>query len=196
MNLPNKITFCRIVLTVIILGILLFPFDAVGLSLPNLFINESIVVDIRYLIVGVIFVIAIITDSIDGKLARKYEMETTVGKVMDDIADKVLVNSTLIVLTTCGFISSIIPLVVVITDIVNYSLKLGCIGVEIKCSNITKKIRNIFMYSGIVLTLFYNLPFELINFRVADVLLMIASVLSIVITLQHYEKCKKHLKMQ
>lgn len=196
MNLPNKITFCRIVLTIIILGILLFPFDAVGLSLPNLFINESIVVDIRYLVVGVIFLIAIITDIIDGKIARKYEMETTIGKVMDDIADKVLINSTLIVLSTCGFISSIIPLVVVITDIINYSLKLGCSGVEIKCSKITKKIKNIFMHAGVVLTLFYNLPFELINFRVADVLLMIASVLSIVVTLQYYEKSKKHIKMQ
>ena len=66
MNVPNKITFCRILLTIIILGILLFPFDAVGLSLPSLFINESIVVDIRYLVVGVIFLIAIITDIIEA----------------------------------------------------------------------------------------------------------------------------------
>ena len=196
MNLPNKITFCRIILTIIILSILLFPFDAVGISLPSLFINESIVVELRYLIVGVLFIAAIITDSIDGKIARKYQLETVAGKVMDDIADKVLIDSTLIVLSTCGFISVIIPLVVIITDIINYSLKLGCNGQEIKYNVSIKKIKNFFMNLGVVLTLFYNLPFELINFRVADVLLMISSVLCIVITMQYIENSKKYIKMQ
>lgn len=196
MNLPNKITFGRIILTVIIIGILLFPFDAVGIDLPSLFINESIVVDIRYLTVGILFFIAIISDSIDGKLARKYQMETTVGKIMDDIADKTLINSVLIVLSTCGFVSSIIPLVSIITDIINYSLQAGCIGEEIKFNRTIKKIRNFFMNMGVLLTLFYNLPFELINFRVADVLLMIASVLSIVNTIQYIDNGKKYIKMQ
>ena len=196
MNLPNKITFGRIILTVIIIGILLFPFDAVGIDLPSLFINESIVVDIRYLIVGILFFIAIISDSIDGKLARKYQMETTIGKIMDDIADKTLMNSVLIVLSICGFISSIIPLVSIITDIINYSLQVGCAGEEIKFNRNIKKIRNFFMNMGVLLTLFYNLPFELINFRVADVLLMIASVLSIVNTIQYIDNGKKYIKMQ
>lgn len=196
MNLPNKITFGRIILTVIIIGILLFPFDAVGIDLPSLFINESIVVDIRYLTVGILFFIAIISDSIDGKLARKYQMETTVGKIMDDIADKTLINSVLIVLSTCGFVSSIIPLVSIITDIINYSLQAGCVGEEIKFNRTIKKIRNFFMNMGVLLTLFYNLPFELINFRVADVLLMIASVLSIVNTIQYIDNGKKYIKMQ
>lgn len=196
MNLPNKITFSRIILTILIIGILLFPFDAVGISLPSLFINEAIVVEIKYLIVGVLFIIATISDVIDGKLARKYNMETNIGKVMDDIADKLLINLVLIVLSICGFISSAITIVVVATDIINYSLKLGSNGNEIKCSKIVKKIKNLFMNIGIVLTLFYNLPFELINFRVSDVVLMVSAVLCIVITLQYYETSKKYLKMQ
>ena len=196
MNLPNKITFSRIILTIIIIITLLFPFDAVGISLPSLFINESIVVEVKYLIVGVLFMIAAISDVIDGKLARKYNLETNIGKVMDDIADKLLVDLTLIVLSTCGFISSTIAIVVIATDIINYALKLGSNGNEIKCNNIVKKIKNFFINFGIVLTLFYNLPFELINFKVSDVMLMIASVLCIVITLQYYENGKKYIKMQ
>ena len=163
MNLPNKITFSRIILTIIIIGILLFPFDAVGISLPSLFINESIVVEIKYLIVGILFVIASVSDIIDGRLARKYSMETNVGKVMDDIADKLLIDLVLIVLSTCGFISSVIAITIIATDIINYAFKLGCNGNEIKCNITIKKIKNIFMNVGIVLTLFYNLPFELIN---------------------------------
>lgn len=196
MNLPNKITFSRIILTIIIIIALLFPFDAVGISLPSLFINESIVVEVKYLIVGILFMIAAISDVIDGKLARKYNLETNVGKVMDDIADKLLVDLTLIVLSTCGFISSTIAIVIIATDIINYALKFGSNGNEIKCNNIVKKIKNFFINFGIVLTLFYNLPFELINFKVSDVMLMIASVLCIVITLQYYETSKKYIKMQ
>ncbi len=196
MNLPNKITFSRIILTIIIIIALLFPFDAVGISLPSLFINESIVVEVKYLIVGILFMIAAISDVIDGKLARKYDLETNIGKVMDDIADKLLVDLTLIVLSTCGFISSTIAIVIIATDIINYALKLGSNGNEIKCNNIVKKIKNLFINFGIVLTLFYNLPFELINFKVSDVMLMIASVLCIVITLQYYETSKKYIKMQ
>lgn len=196
MNLPNKITFSRIILTIIIIITLLFPFDAVGISLPSLFINESIVVEVKYLFVGILFMIAAISDIIDGKLARKYNLETNIGKVMDDIADKLLVDLTLIVLSTCGFISSTIAIVVVATDIINYSLKLGSNGNEIKCNNTVKKIKNFFINFGIVLTLFYNLPFELINFKVSDVMLMIASVLCIVTTLQYYENSRKYIKIQ
>lgn len=196
MNLPNKITLSRIFLTIIILIFLLFPFDAVGISLPNLYINETLVVDIKYMIVGLLFIIAIITDTIDGNLARKYKMETVVGAVMDDIADKVLIDSILIELSTCGFISSIIPLIIINTDIINYSLKVGCSSQENKYNNSIKKMRNFFMYFGIMLTLFYNLPFELINLRIADSLLVISSILSIVMTLQNIEISKKFLKMQ
>ena len=195
MNLPNKITFGRIILTAVILVILLFPFEAVGISLPNLFINESIVIDIRYFIAGFLFLLAVISDIIDGKLARKYEMETISGKIMDDIADRVLVDSTLIVLSVNGFISSIIPLVVVTTEVINNSIQKNCIE-DIKIKRSIQKIQKLFIHTGIILTLFYNLPFELVNFKVSDVLLMISSVLCIVISIQYVTNSKKYLKMQ
>lgn len=192
MNLPNKITLSRIILAIIILFILLFPFDTVGITFPSLFINESIVVDIKYIIVGILFIIALITDNIDGKIARKLNMETNIGKIMDDIADKVLVDTLLIVLATSGFVSTIIAVIVVAMDIIIYSLKLGTENRQINMKNLNN-IRNIFIDVGLVLTLFYNLPFELINFRVADVLLMIGTVISIVITIQTYEQTKKYI---
>lgn len=196
MNLPNKVTFSRIILTIMILIVLLFPFDAVGISLPSLYINETIVIDIKYIIAGLLFIVAVITDIIDGKLARKYQMETVGGAVMDDIADNVLVDSILIQLTACGFITSIIPLVVIITDIINYSLKNGCKEITIEWKTSVKKIRNMFMYFGILLTLLYNLPFELINLKISDSMLLIATILSVVIVIQNFEKSKKYLKMQ
>ena len=56
MNLPNKLTLSRIVIAIIIIMLLLFPFDAMGISLPKIFVNETIVIDTKYIIAGVLFV--------------------------------------------------------------------------------------------------------------------------------------------
>ena len=79
MNLPNKITFSRILLSFLIIIILLFPFDASGIELPKLFIDESIVIDLKYIVAGVLFIVASLTDFVDGRLARKYNMVTDLG---------------------------------------------------------------------------------------------------------------------
>lgn len=187
MNLPNKITISRIILSVIIIFILLFPFDATGLALPKLFINESIVVDLKYIIAGILFIIASLTDFVDGYIARKYNMITDFGKMMDAIADKVLVNSVLIILSASGFISPIIPVVIIMRDTVVNSIKMiagnkGQVVAAIKSG----KLKTACLMTGITLTLFYNLPFELWNLKISDALLIIASVLSIISGIEYY----------
>ena len=112
MNLPNKLTILRIFLSVIIIIFLVFPFQSAGINIPQLFINERIVVDVKYLIAGVLFIIASLTDFLDGYLARKNHMVTDFGKLMDAIADKMLVNSVLIILSASGFIHPIIPIII------------------------------------------------------------------------------------
>lgn len=191
MNLPNKITMSRIFLSILIIVILLFPIDALGLSLPKLFINEKIVVDVKYLIAGVLFIIASLTDFVDGYLARKNNLVTDFGKMIDAIADKVLVNSILIILASSGFISPIIAVVVVVRDIVVDSIKMvagskGHVVAAIK----TGKIKTACLMTGIVLSLFYNLPFELINLRISDALLIIAAILSIISGIEYYNMNK------
>ena len=66
MKIPDKISFSRIIIAVIIMIILLFPFDSAGITTYKIFINETIVVDIKYLIVAALFIIASITDFLDG----------------------------------------------------------------------------------------------------------------------------------
>lgn len=194
MNLPNKITFSRIILSFVIIIILLFPFDAAGFELPKLFIDESIVIDLKYIIAGVLFIIASLTDFVDGKLARKKNMVTDLGKMLDAIADKVLVNSVLIILAASGFISPIIPVVIVVRDSIVNSIKMvaGSKG-EVVAAIKSGKFKTACLMSGIVLTLFYNLPFELFNIRVSDALLIIACVLSIVSAIQYYQMNKKYI---
>lgn len=194
MNLPNKITLSRIFLAFFIIILLLFPFDAAGISIPKLFINETIVIDITYIIAGILFIIASLTDFLDGYIARKYNLVTDFGKMIDAIADKVLVNPILIILAAKGFISPIIPVVIVCRDSVVNSIKMiaGNKGNVVAAIG-AGKLKTACLMVGIVLTLFYNLPFELSNLKVADALLIIACVLSIISACQYYVMNKKFI---
>ena len=111
MNLPNKLTIARIVMSIIIIVLLLggdYIGDLFNFEIPKLFINETIVVDLKYIISGFLFIAASLTDFLDGYIARKYNLITDFGKLMDAIADKILVNSVLIILSAQGFIHPII----------------------------------------------------------------------------------------
>lgn len=190
MNLPNKITIVRIILSILIIIILLggsYTVSIFGFEIPKLFINETIVVDLKYVIAGVLFMIASITDFLDGYMARKYNLITNFGKLVDAIADKILVNSVLIILASQGFIHPIIPVVIIIRDSIVNSIKMlaasnGKVVAAIKLG----KLKTACLMVGIVLTLFYNLPFELYNISVAKVLLFIATILSIISGIQYY----------
>lgn len=192
MSLPNKITSLRIFMTVLIVLILIFPFDAVGLTATKLFINESIVIDVKYFIAGALFILASLTDFLDGYIARKYNMITDLGKMLDAIADKFLVNSVLIILASQGLIHPIIPVIVVTRDTVVDIIKM-IVGSkkEVVAAIKSGKFKTAFLMLGIVLTLFNNLPFELYNIKVSDVLLIIATVLSVYSGMQYYQMNKK-----
>ncbi|HPF83223.1 MAG TPA: CDP-diacylglycerol--glycerol-3-phosphate 3-phosphatidyltransferase [Bacilli bacterium] len=192
MNLANKITIGRIILTVIIIGLLIFPFNSVGISFPVLFINEQLPISSKNIIVGVLFIIASLTDFLDGYVARKYNMVTDFGKMVDAIADKMLVNSVIIILASTGAINVIIPVVIVVRDIVVDTIKMiaGSKGKVIAAIK-SGKIKTACLMVGVTLTLFDNLPFELINIRVADILLVVATVMAIVSGVQYYQMNKK-----
>ena len=196
MNLPNKLTISRVIMAILIIVILLggdYIGDIFGFEIPKLFINEKIVVDLKYIISGFLFIAASLTDFLDGYIARKYNLITDFGKLVDAIADKVLVNSVLIILSAQGFIHPIIPVVVILRDTVVNSIKMlaaskGKVVAAIKSG----KLKTACLMVGIVLTLFYNLPFEVWGISVGKVLLLIATVLSITSGIQYYS-LNKHL---
>lgn len=194
MNVPNKITVCRILLAILLLVLMIFPLNRIGLSFPEIVVNEKIIIDSKYLICGVIFLIASLTDFLDGHLARKYNLVTDLGKVMDAIADKILVNGVLIILAVEGYISVIVPVVIVSRDIIVDSIKMvagqknGAVG-----ASMAGKIKTTFMMTGITLLFFYDLPFSLLNLNVSKYLILIATLLSIISGVQYYNKNKKYL---
>ena len=97
MNLPTKITFSRIIATVLLI-IALFVLSLIDCLSTPLLGNTRI--NLIFLILFIFFVIASYTDHLDGKLARKNNQVTDLGKFLDPVADKLLVNTMLIFL--CG----------------------------------------------------------------------------------------------
>ena len=109
MNLPNRLTILRIVLVpmMLIVGIIdrivEIPGDILGISSA-------------FIIMGVIFIIASITDKLDGTIARKTNQITTFGKFLDPIADKILVLTAMMIFVEYGKMPAWIPVIVMFRE--------------------------------------------------------------------------------
>lgn len=185
MNLPTKLTVLRIVLSVLLMGILLFPFDLMGIEIP--IVRTIIDIDMRYIVAGVIFIVASLTDFLDGYLARKYDLVTDRGKMLDAIADKILVNPILIIFSAEGLLHPIVPVIVVTRDIVVNTIKMeaaakGKVVAAIKSG----KLKTASMMIGMVLLFFSNMPFEYLGIRVDLFFIYFATIMSLVSMIQYY----------
>lgn len=194
MNTANKITISRIILSIIILIILLFPWHQAGVKLPVYEINGNILVELKYLIAGGLFIIASITDFIDGYIARKYNMVTDFGKMIDAISDKILTNTLIVVLACDNLVHPVIAVIIIARDIVVDSIKMliGNKGKAVAAIGIAK-LKTATLMVGLTLKLFYDLPFSLFVNGVSDVLLIIAAVLSIVSGAKYFIMAKEYI---
>ena len=102
MNLPNKLTILRVILIPFFVVFMLF--DITGAA------DKWIAL--------VIFCVASLTDMLDGKIARKYSLVTNVGKFMDPLADKLLVCTALICLTSMNRLNVIVVLVIIAREFI------------------------------------------------------------------------------
>ena len=194
MNTPTKITVVRLILTAVILLLLWDAFfSLIGFNFPKNNVN-GVLVQLNYIIAGVIFIIASLTDFLDGYLARKNNQVTDLGKMLDAIADKVLVSPVLIVLAANGFIPTVIPVIYITRDIVVDAIKMQAASKgKVQAAIKSGKYKTASMMVGICLVFFYNIPFEFININVALGLLYLACILSIVSAVEYYKINKELL---
>ncbi len=147
MNLPNKLTIMRLFLTIIfvIFYMLSIPYDEMS--------------SFRILSL-IVFVIASLTDALDGYIARKYNLITSFGKLLDPLADKVLVVCALLCLLVTKEVPLIGVLVVVIREFSISSIRLVATekGIVIAASKMGK-IKTISQMISIILILakFYDI---------------------------------------
>ena len=114
-------------------------------------------------------------------------MVTDFGRMVDAVSDKLLTNTVLVILACDGMISPIIAVVIIARDIFVDSIKMvmGNKGKAVAAIKVAK-FKTASLMVGIILTLFYNMPFELINLRVSDFMLVLAAILSVISGVKYY----------
>ncbi|MBR4351432.1 MAG: CDP-diacylglycerol--glycerol-3-phosphate 3-phosphatidyltransferase [Bacilli bacterium] len=193
-KLPNTLTVIRLILAVIVIVLILFPYDMIGFNFPKYLINGLAVLDVKLAICAVLFVVASITDFLDGHIARKYNYVSNFGKLMDPIADKMLTNSLLIILAGEGFIPTIIPVIIISRDIVVDGVRMLLTEKgEVLPAGKLGKFKTAFLMIGITLKLVGNLPFSLWNLPIADFLIIAATLLSVISGIQYFNGAKKFI---
>ena len=179
MNLPNKLTIMRVILIPFFVFFLLSPyFPAYG----------------NYIAVA-IFIVASLTDMLDGKIARKYNLVTNFGKFMDPLADKLLVCSAMICLIELDRLAAWIVIVIIAREFIisGYRLVASDNGVVIAASYWGKFKTTFQMLMVIVLILDIQMPFFQI---LGTVLTYVALILTVVSLIDYIVKNKDVLKDQ
>ncbi|MFE6078147.1 CDP-diacylglycerol--glycerol-3-phosphate 3-phosphatidyltransferase [Paenibacillus sp. NPDC057886] len=173
MNLANKITLARMAL--IPLFMLCF------ISLPSWIQESSELIrflDQHGLVIGVIiFVLAAGTDKLDGYVARKYNQITNLGKLLDPLADKLLISVALIMMVQEDLIGSWIAVIIIGREIVITALRMIATeqGIALAADRYGK-IKMVLQVAAIIAVLLNNVPFSLLtNVRVDMILLWLAA---------------------
>ena len=180
MNLPNKLAILRIILVI--------PF-VIFLSLAlEVSDNTAVSVTMR-IFAAIIFVGASVTDYYDGKIARKYNLITNLGKLLDPLADKILVISALVTLAKFSQISLWFVIVIIFRELMITGLRsiVAAEGAVIAAESLGKWKTATQM---VALTLIILIPF---SFTVNNVLLLIPLILTVVSGIEYVIKCKNVL---
>ena len=188
MNLPNKLTVLRICLVPFVVGIY------VCVS-PEMCVLDSVSgLSLRNVIVLIIFAVASITDYLDGMLARKNNWVTSFGKFADPIADKLLVNTVLILLVSTKEISVIPVLLMIARDLVVDGLRMSAAkSGEVVSAGWWGKVKTVLQMFAIICTLLCNWPFAYLHIPVATILLWAATFASLYSGWIYFQKLKKYV---
>ena len=192
MNLPTKLTLSRIVIVVVML-VGLFTCDilyvAGVLTMPMIG-----PINLAYFISFFLFIIASLTDMLDGKIARKYNLVTDMGKFLDPVADKLLVNLTLIYLALPHFgldKQATIPLFCVIImigrDLIIDAFRMVASSKgSVVAANIFGKLKTVFQMVAIPMVLLNSWPFAYFDagwsnyLRVCNIAIYVATAMSLI----------------
>ncbi len=186
MNLPNKLTIFRVILIPFFVFFLLT--DVLGAGGDYLAL--------------VIFIVASLTDMLDGKIARKYNLVTNFGKFMDPLADKLLVCSAMICLVDLRLLPSWIVIIIIAREFIISGFRLIAAEHQIViAASMWGKFKTTFQMAMIILIILnINVDFYIAGIGVVHVLALIATYVALVLTIisliDYLNKNKAVLKEQ
>ena len=190
MNLPNKLSLFRILLVPIAVLVYLFPYGTFGIEVIEFevgFVSLSIV-DLAVLL---IFATASFTDFLDGYIARKYELITSLGKFLDPIADKLLVNTMFILFAVKGVVPAVPIIIMVARDTIVDGLRMNASAKgKVVAAGYLGKVKTVLQMVTIIFVLLNNLPFELMHLPVTTFLLWLATIVSVLSGYSYFMQLK------
>lgn len=197
MNLPNKLTILRILLVPVMV---IIPF--LGIK------GEILGIGIDFWIMNLIFIIASITDKLDGHIARSRNLVTNFGKFLDPIADKILVLSAMLILVEKQMLPAWIPIIVLTREFVVSAYRLIAVeqGGKVIAASVWGKLKTVTQMIAIILAfiningtnIFFNFvkgglnPLEL-TINIATSVMFLISVIATIFSGWDYIKGGKDL---
>lgn len=177
MNLANKLTLVRIILVPVFMFVLLTK--------------------IRYgqFIAAGIFILAAITDGLDGYIARKHNQVTKLGKLMDPLADKLLVTAALVSLVEMRQLAAWVAFIIIGREFLVTGIRAvaAAEGIVISASKLGK-YKTVAQIIAIVATMINNFPFEMINFPFQSIAMIVAVFFTIVSGVDYFMKASPLIK--
>lgn len=168
MNLPNKLTTLRMLLVPVFIIVYLL-----GYEIPSL----------------IIFAIASFTDFLDGYLARKYNLISNYGKIMDPLADKLLVTAALVCMVQTGIVPAWMVIVILAREFAITGLRaVAASEGTVIAAAWSGKIKTVTQMIAIIFLLLDNWPFSLFNMPFANIMLWVAVIMTIYSGLEYMIK--------
>ena len=192
MNLPNKLTLLRIFIVPIIVIIPFFRFlnETILFTIDNTF--SITYFSLANLLVLVFFAIASFTDYLDGHLARKNSQVTDFGKLMDPLADKILVVATLIVLLEWGRMYGWVIIIIVAREfLVSGIRQLGAAKGQVIAASYFGKAKTVTQMITIIFLLVFAPGFNSVTGIVGFVLIVLSTILTVASGLDYVIKNRK-----
>ncbi|MGE5638848.1 MAG: CDP-diacylglycerol--glycerol-3-phosphate 3-phosphatidyltransferase [Clostridia bacterium] len=184
-NTPNIVTMSRIILIPLIIGVYYVPPDWLGLDDKNH-------------IATAVFILAAVTDWLDGYLARRLNQMSAFGAFLDPVADKLIVVGALVVLLFLGRVDALVALIVIGREIAISALRewMARVG-QTKSVAVAYigKLKTVFQMIAIPLLLWHDTLFDLVDCQfLGTVLINIAAVLTVISMLYYLRKALPYAK--
>lgn len=204
MNLPNKLSILRIILVPVTM-LFMLPVNIYGWQPEgwNAFINSN-----GMSVAAAVFIIASLTDMADGKIARKYNLITDLGKFLDSLADKILVISIMLGLVYLGRLSPILVMIIILREFAVSGLRMIAASKgEVIAARMIGKVKTVTQMVAIIYIMFEPLLIRIFGLTyngypletsavtiIGDVLFGICVIMTIVSGIDYLIKGKKYLK--
>lgn len=193
MNLPNKLTTIRLLFVPLFVIIYIIPYQTLGITIPTFDVLKT-QLSVLDIVLCLIFSVAAITDYFDGYLARKNNLVTTFGKFVDPIADKLIVNTALLLLASSNDISIVIPIIMISRDTIVDAIRLVASQKNVVlAASFLGKAKTMTQMIAIVLLLLNNVGFAALGIPLDQIMILLATLISIGSGVEYFVKNRQYI---